>query len=107
MENYIKPNTLNWELTKIKGFASKQLIDLANGGLKLIKVEPNSIYPFHNHPDKTEFIYVLEGTPEITIGDQQHQGERGDFFILPQTVLHSIKNNSDAHCILLVGAIKN
>lgn len=107
MENYIKPNTLNWENTKIKGFASKQLIDLPNGGLKLIKVEPNSVYPLHNHPDKTEYIYVLEGNPEITIGDQHHQGEKEDFFILPQAMIHSIKNNSDAYCILLVGSIKN
>jgi quercetin dioxygenase-like cupin family protein len=107
MENYIKPNLLNWENTKTKGFASKQLIDIPNGGLKLIKVESNSVYPLHNHPDKTEFIYVLEGTPEIIIGDQHHQGEREDFFILPQAMIHSIRNNGNAHCILLVGAIKN
>lgn len=56
MKNYIKPNLLHWENTKINGFASKQLIDMPNGGLKLIKVEPNSVYPLHNHPDKTEFI---------------------------------------------------
>lgn len=107
MKNYIKPNLLHWENTKINGFASKHLIDMPNGGLKLIKVEPNSVYPLHNHPDKTEFIYVLEGRPEIIIGDQLHQGEQEDFFILPHSMIHSIKNNSDAHCILLVGAIKN
>lgn len=107
MENYIKPDLLNWENTKIKGFSSKQLIDMSNGSLKLIKVEAQSVYPLHNHPDKTEFIYVLVGSPEIMIGDHQHQGEKEDFFILPQAMPHSIINNSTTHCILLVGAIKN
>lgn len=107
MENYIKPKLLNWENTKIKGFQSKQLIEMQNGGLKLIKVEPTSIYPLHNHPDKTEFIYVLEGMPEIIIGDHHHKGAKEDFFILPQSVHHSIINNSLNDCILLVGAIKN
>lgn len=107
MENIIKHNLLNWENTKIKGFSSKQLIELKNGGLKLIKVEPSSIYPLHNHPDKTEFIYVLEGLPEIVIGDKHYAGKIEDFFILSNSVSHSIINNSNQDCILLVGAIKD
>lgn len=107
MENYIKPDLLNWETTKIKGFQSKQLIDLQNAGIKLIKVEANSVYPLHNHPDKTEFIYVLNGIPEIIIGNEHHHGVKDDFFILPQAAHHSIINNSTSDCVLLVGAIKN
>lgn len=107
MENIIKPNLLNWENTKIKGFSSKQLIELKNGGLKLIKVDPNSTYPMHNHPDKTEFIYVLDGLPEIVIGDNHYSGKKEDFFILPKSVHHSIINNGNLDCILLVGAIKD
>jgi len=107
MENYVKPDLLNWETTKIKGFHSKQLIDLQNAGVKLIKVEANSVYPLHNHPDKTEFIYVLNGLPEIIIGNDHHHGVKDDFFILPQAEHHSIINHSTSDCILLVGAIKN
>lgn len=107
MENSIKPNLLNWEKTKIKGFSSKQLIEMNNGGLKLIKVEPASTYPMHNHPERTEFIYVLDGLPEIIIGEDHHEGKQEDFFILPLSVNHSIINNGNKDCILLIGAIKN
>jgi quercetin dioxygenase-like cupin family protein len=107
MENIIKPNLLNWEQTKIKGFMSKQLIEKENGGLKLIKVAPASTYPMHNHPEKTEFIYVLEGSPEIIIGDNHYFGKTDEFFILPKSVKHSIINNGNIDCVLLIGAIKD
>lgn len=107
MENITNPNLLKWEFTKIKGFLSKELIELQNGGLKLVKVEPGSAYPFHNHPDKTEFIYVLDGIPEITIDDNHYIGKNGDFFILPKSIKHSINNSSNNDCILLIGSIKS
>jgi quercetin dioxygenase-like cupin family protein len=107
MENNLKPDLLNWESTKIKGFSSKQLIEIKNGGLKLIKVEPDSSYPLHNHPDKTEYIYVLEGLPEIIIGEDQFTGKKGEFFIMNESIKHSIKNNTDEDCILLIGAIQS
>lgn len=107
MENMIDPNLLKWEFTKIKGFLSKELIELQNGGLKVVKVESDAAYPFHNHPDRTEFIYVLDGVPEIIIGDNYHIGKNGDFFVLPRSIKHSIKNSSNSDCILLIGAIKS
>lgn len=107
MKQNIQTNSMEWEATKIKGFLSKQLIDANNGSLKLIKVESSSVYPMHNHPEKVEFIYVLEGSPEIIIGEDRHYGQPADFFILPQRMNHSIINNGSLDCILLVGAIKN
>lgn len=106
MANYIKPDTLGWEQTKIQGFSSKQLIEMPNGGLKLIKVEASSSYPLHHHPEKTEYIYVLEGNPEIVIGNDTYQGKEGEFFILPLSVSHAINNKSDIACTLLIGDIK-
>lgn len=107
MSNIIKPESLPWEKTKIQGFASKQLIEMPQGGLKLIKVDASSFYPLHHHPDKTEYIYVLEGNPEIIIGDDTHQGNEGEFFILPQTASHAINNKTKETCTLLIGAIKH
>ena len=46
------PEKLNWEF-------GKTLLDKENGGLKLVKVIPLVNYPIHQHPNKTEFIYVL------------------------------------------------
>ena len=103
--NPIDTNELDWKESNVKGFLSKSLLDLNNGGIKLIKVEPHSNYPIHKHPEKTEFIYVLEGEPQIVIGEQSYQGKAYDFFTLPFDVEHSIENNSNNECQLLVGSI--
>jgi gluconolactonase len=105
MQNRIETDLLKWETTKMNGFLSKQLIELKNGGLKMIKVEPGSTYPLHLHPEKTEYIYVLEGCPDIIIGETAHAGQKEDFFIMPKSVKHSIVNGSMTDCVLLVGSI--
>jgi len=107
MENYKKTNLMEWETGKVKGFSGKNLINLGNGRLKKVKVAPFSTYPSHLHPNKTEFIYVLEGNPKITIGQNNYDGEKDDFFILPYSIKHSIDNPTDSECFLLVGAINN
>ncbi len=106
MKNHLKTESLEWETGKVKGFCGKNLINLENGGLKIVKVAAQSTYPTHLHPEKTEYIYVLEGNPKITIGEMNYNGEKGDFFILPNGIKHSIENNTDEECQLLVGAIK-
>ena len=101
------PKKLDWEFGKVNGFCGKTLLDKENGGIKLVKVLPLADYPIHQHPNKTEFIYVLEGNPIITIGEKKYISEKGDFFTLPKSVNHSIKNESkSSECLLIVGAIK-
>ncbi|MES2394878.1 MAG: cupin domain-containing protein [Bacteroidota bacterium] len=107
MENKINTLELSWTAGKIKGFSGKELLLLPNGGLKLIKVSPLATYPEHLHPDKTEYAYVLEGTPEIIINSETYIGTIGDFFIFPLNTKHSIKNKTNFECILLIGSIQN
>ena len=107
MEDYKKTDLMSWESGKVEGFSGKNLIDLDNGGLKLVKVDPFATYPTHLHPNKTEYVYVLEGHPQIVIDETKYVGTVGDFFILPYAVEHSIANPSDEKCQLLVGAIAN
>ena len=105
MEHQKKTNSLDWITGKVKGFQGKNLIEMKNGGLKKVKVDSFSTYPSHLHPNKTEYIYVLEGKPKITIGDKIYHGNKDDFFTLPNSIKHSIENPFDSECILLVGAI--
>jgi len=107
MENHKNPSLMEWSSGKVKGFYGKSLIELENGGLKMVKVDAFASYPEHLHPKKTEFIYVLEGTPNITIGNENHAGKKGDFFTLPDSIKHSIENPTDSECLLLVGAIQS
>lgn len=106
MKNKIKPDQLDWATGKIKGFHGKQLIDTENGGIKLIKICPQSYYPEHMHPDKTEYAYVLEGNPVFEIDNISYTSEPGDFFIFPSKMQHAITNKTSTECLLLVGAIK-
>lgn len=105
MKNKIKQNTISWEHGKVSGFKGKNLLNLANGTLKLIKIEPLATYPEHIHPDKTEFAYVLEGNPSFKIDTINYESEKGDFFIFPVTKKHAILNKTNNHCLLFVGAI--
>ena len=107
MENYKKIDELEWSTGRVKGFSGKSLIDLKNGGFKMVKVDALSSYPLHLHPNKTEFIYVLEGEPKIVIDSHSYNGSKGDFFTLPSAIKHSIENPANSECLLLVGAINN
>lgn len=101
----INTDLIEWTSSKVKGFLSKELINLNNGGLKLVKIEPHSKYPIHEHPDKTEFVYVLQGNPEFLIDNICHKGSQGMFFIFPAKSSHAIFNESSSACLILVGAI--
>lgn len=106
--NYkIDSNDLDWKAAQIKGFFGKEIIQHSKGGVKLIKIEPFSVYPEHIHPDRTEFAYVVSGNPEFSIDDQFFIGKTGDFFVFPSDIKHAIKNNTAVECFLLIGAIKN
>ncbi len=107
MKMHIKPNSLDWQNGKIEGFSGKNLIQMGNGGLKLVKVEAHATYPTHLHPNKTEYVYVLEGNPTIKIESQVFEGVKDDFFILPHSIAHSIENNTATECKLLVGQLVN
>ena len=107
MKSRIQTEELTWIEGKVKGFFGKEFISLTNGGLKLIKVVSLATYPEHIHPDKTEYAYVLEGTPEFIINSETHLGKTGDFFIFPINTKHAIKNNTNSECILLIGSIQN
>lgn len=107
MSNKIEPNNMNWTKGKVEGFLGKDLLSLDSGTIKIVKVLPLSGYPEHLHPDKTEYAYVLDGMPEFTIDTETYKGKAGEFFIFPTNTIHSIKNNTDMECLILVGSLRN
>lgn len=107
MEHKIETDVLIWATGKVKGFCSKELINQETGSFKLIKIDPHSTYPEHVHPDKIEYVFVMEGNPEFVIDTALHKSKPGDFFIFPQKVKHTISNRYDDDCIILAGSLKN
>ncbi|CAN5482453.1 hypothetical protein BH11BAC3_BH11BAC3_39170 [soil metagenome] len=105
MNKRIVPEKMEWSEGRVKNFFGKELIALQNGSLKLIKIAPFASYPEHNHPDKTEYAYVLEGHPDFSIGDEYFSGQPADFFIFTKNEKHAIFNKTGVECLLLIGAI--
>ena len=102
----IPSDSLEWVKGRVQGFSEKSLLELIQGGIKMLKVAPLASYPPHQHRDKTEFIYILEGNLKITIGNNNFDGKKGDFFMIPMSSKHSISNPFESESIILLGNMR-
>lgn len=50
----------------------------------------------HKHVEHTENITVIDGAGIMTVGEQQFEIKKGDFFIIPKDTFHSLKVTSEA-----------
>ncbi len=57
----------------------------------LVTLEPTDIEEERSTHDGQEFIYVLEGTMEVRLGDETHLLEPGDAIYYDSTVTHLVK----------------
>jgi mannose-6-phosphate isomerase-like protein (cupin superfamily) len=55
----------------------------------------------HAHEANDEIFWVLEGRPELLVGDEWRAAGRGTFLRIPAGVTHNFRNRSDAPAILL------
>ncbi len=104
MKHKTDSSKIDWKQGKVNGFLGKDLLNIEQGTVKLVKVLPNSSYPEHIHPNKTEFAFVQQGNPEFFIGSEHFEGKEGDFFVFPAKEQHAILNSTNDTCILLIGA---
>ena len=45
----------------------------------------------HYHAEHTEQLFILEGKGKMTIGEQTSNIKKGDYFVIPKGVPHSVK----------------
>jgi quercetin dioxygenase-like cupin family protein len=55
---------------------------------------PGTFVPLHIHPKQDEFIWVIEGTFDLQLGDQKLQARPGDLVRMPIGIPHAYYNNS-------------
>jgi quercetin dioxygenase-like cupin family protein len=55
---------------------------------------PGTFVPLHIHPKQDEFIYMLEGTFDLQLGDAKVQAKPGDLVRMPMGVPHAYYNNT-------------
>ncbi len=106
-KNHINPAELVLKEGNVSGFSGAELLNLSNGGVKVVEITPGANYPVHVHPDKTEFIYLIKGSITCWIADEKIQLNQGEFSIFPSNMKHALENNQNTKATLLVGNIKN
>ena len=57
---------------------------------------PGTFVPLHVHPKQEEFIYMLEGTFDLQLGQEKVQARPGDLVRMPRGIPHAYYNNTDA-----------
>jgi mannose-6-phosphate isomerase-like protein (cupin superfamily) len=60
--------------------------------------------PPHIHEDADEAIYVLDGTPEMGIGQQKRTGSAGPVMLGPKGTLHALVNagSGPVHALVIL-----
>jgi quercetin dioxygenase-like cupin family protein len=58
--------------------------------------------PFHVHHNDDEAIYVLDGTIDLYLGDEVHEGRPGAWFFMPREVPHGYVVREDGPARMLI-----
>ncbi|MDE0837220.1 MAG: cupin domain-containing protein [Akkermansiaceae bacterium] len=59
-----------------------------------VTVPPGGGHPFHNHPNKEEMIYILEGEAEQWLEQEKQTLGVGSSIFIPKSVVHATFNRS-------------
>lgn len=59
--------------------------------------------PLHVHPEQDEFIYVLDGTFTVKLGDDLIDAKPGSFVFIPRGTPHTWKNPKDVPASFFAG----
>lgn len=81
----------------------RMLVDLDGGTVKLLRMDVEGYYPLHQHRDRFEWIYLLEGRLETDVDGVVRVLVPGDFREFPTNASHRLQ--AQAPSLALVGAI--
>lgn len=68
---------------------------VANQSLAEARLPPGKGTTPHHHPKTEEIYYILEGTGEMTLGDETRHVGPGDAIAIPPGARHTIFNSGD------------
>ncbi len=66
-------------------------------------LKPGKTLEAHTDPYE-EVYYLLHGEGTMTVGDEQQKVSAGDAIWLPHGIPHSLVNDGDENCIIVVAA---
>jgi quercetin dioxygenase-like cupin family protein len=79
----------------------RKLYDHDNAQVMHITLMPGQSLKPHSTPVDV-FFYILEGTPEVLVGDETVLVEKDNLVESPKDIIHSLANNSDSVARILV-----
>jgi mannose-6-phosphate isomerase-like protein (cupin superfamily) len=68
-----------------------------NGAYSLVEIvsDPGDGTPLHFHQNEDEYLFVLEGTARVAVGDKIFDAQAGTMVRLPRNIPHAWGNRSD------------
>lgn len=81
-----------------------EVFGLSNFGVNHTKLEPGAMSALlHSHSKQDEFIYILEGTPTVKIGDEEYKMNPGECigFVAGSGLAHQLINDSEGDVVYL------
>ena len=77
----------------------KAVSDQSDGGITAIEgvSAPGEGPPLHVHSEQDEFIYALDGTFRVRLGDDLIEAPPGSFVFIPRNTPHTWQNVGDGH----------
>jgi quercetin dioxygenase-like cupin family protein len=94
-----------WQATPVEGVFGRDLLASPEGTAKLIRLMPGARYPLHRHPGRTEYTYVLAGSPRLIVDGRTYDASAGDFVTFPAGAPHALENQGETEALLFVGAV--
>lgn len=81
--------------------------DVSSGRLQMINwstLLPGKSFRSHYHEAMEEVFIILDGEVEMTLGDEKAMLGRGDTVVIPEKMVHVMKNLTDrAVCYIALG----
>jgi mannose-6-phosphate isomerase len=71
------------------------LDDAMTHKVKTLTVNPGHRLSYQRHQHRAEHWFVVTGTATVTVDDNEHTLERGDYIDIPTKAWHRIENRGD------------
>ena len=87
------------------GVTQRMLVDVDGGTVKLLRIAIGGHFPLHQHPDRFEWLYVVDGEVETEVDGEVVLLGRGEFRVFPTHSYHRLSAPNGA--LALVGAFRH
>ncbi len=98
--NTITPGTtLNFLGNKL----TYRLTDAPAGGLVEVEMGPEAVFALpHVHEREDEIVYVIEGTVQVSVGDETIEASDGESVFMPRGIPHAVASVTAARILLFL-----